>query len=162
MVDWAQSTNKQTNNHQHNSTLMLSSVVDWAQSTNWQTNKQTITSITQPYCNPLWLTGLKAPTDKQTNNHQHKFRCRQHVSCLTIPQWGATDAEIKVPSGENTERKRSPFKALSRSVYSHKCYAYCQGFFPCLFLPFQSIHLHFFQNLSRFVLCWLWLTLIPV
>ena len=28
-----------------------------------------------------------------------------------VPQWGAADAEIKVPSGENTELKRSPFKA---------------------------------------------------
>ena len=26
-----------------------------------------------------------------------------------VPQWGAADAEIKVPSGENTELKRSPF-----------------------------------------------------
>ena len=66
------------------------------------------------------------------------------------PQWGAADAEIKVLSGENTELKRSPFQAWSRSVYSHTCYAYCQGFLPCLFLPFQSIHLHFFQNLSQF------------
>ena len=24
-----------------------------------------------------------------------------------LPQWGAADAEIKVPSGENTELKRS-------------------------------------------------------
>ena len=30
---------------------------------------------------------------------------------FSIPQWGAADAEIKVPSGENTELKRSPFKA---------------------------------------------------
>ena len=37
------------------------------------------------------------------------------------PQWGAADAEIKVPSGENTELKRSPFNAWSRSVYSHTC-----------------------------------------
>ena len=44
------------------------------------------------------------------------------------------------------------------SVYSHTCYAYCQGFIPCLFLSFRSIHQHFFQNLSRFLLCWLWLT----
>ena len=29
------------------------------------------------------------------------------------PQWGAADAEIKVPSGKNTELKRSPFKAQS-------------------------------------------------
>ena len=50
---------------------------------------------------------------------------------------------------KNTEIKRSPFKAWSRSVYSHTCYAYCQEFLPCLFLPFQSIHLHIFQNLSR-------------
>ena len=71
----------------------------------------------------------------------------------------AADAEIKVPSGENTELKRSPFKAWSRSVFSQTCYAYCQGFLPCLFLPLRSIHLHFFQNLSRFLLCWLWLTL---
>ena len=66
------------------------------------------------------------------------------------PQWGAADAEIRVPSGENTELKRSPSKAWSRSVYSHTCYAYCQGFHPCLFVPYQSIHLHFFQNLSQF------------
>ena len=67
------------------------------------------------------------------------------------PQWGAADAEIKVPSVEDTELKGSPFKACSRSVYSHTCYAYCrQGFLPCLFLPFRSIHLHFFQNLSHF------------
>ena len=66
------------------------------------------------------------------------------------PQWGAADAEIKVPSGENTELKRSPFKAWSTSVYSHTCYAYCQGFHSCLNLHFRSIQLHFFQNLSRF------------
>ena len=66
------------------------------------------------------------------------------------PQWGAADAEIKVPSGENTELKRSPFPAWSRSVCSHTCYAHCQGVLPCLFLPFQSIHLHFFQHLSQF------------
>ena len=70
--------------------------------------------------------------------------------CVHPPQWGAADAEIKVPSGENTELKRSPFHAWSRSVYSHTCYAYCQEFLSCLFLPFLSIHLHFFQNLSQF------------
>ena len=80
---------------------------------------------------------------------------------LEAPQWGAEDAEIKVPSRKNTELKRSPFKAWSRSVYSHTCYAYCHGFLPCLFRPFRSIHLHFFQNLSRFFRCWLW-TQIPV
>ena len=77
---------------------------------------------------------------------------------VSSPQWGAADAEIKVPSGKNTELKRSPFKAWSRLAYSHTCYAYCQGFLPCLLLPFRSMHLHFFQNLSRLFLCWLWLT----
>ena len=72
------------------------------------------------------------------------------MDIINAPQWGAADAEIKVPSGENTELKRSPFKAWSRSVYSHTCYAYCQGFLSCLFLHFRSIHLHFFQNLSQF------------
>ena len=69
--------------------------------------------------------------------------------CFTAvpPQWGAADVDIKVPSGE---LKLCLFKAWSRSVYSHICYAYCQVFLPCLFLPFQSIHLHFFQNLSQF------------
>ena len=51
------------------------------------------------------------------------------------PQWGAVDAEIKVPAGENTELKCSPFKAWSRSMYSQTCYAYCQEFLPCSFLP---------------------------
>ena len=69
---------------------------------------------------------------------------------IESPQWGAADAEIKVPSGENTELKRSPFQAWSKSIYSHACYAYCHGFLSCLFLHFRSIHLHFFQNLSRF------------
>ena len=69
------------------------------------------------------------------------------------PVWRAADAEIKVPSGENTELKRSPYQAWSRSVYSHTCYAYCQGFLPCLFLHFRSIHLHFIQNFSRNFSC---------
>ena len=39
----------------------------------------------------------------------------QHLSVLSVlqllpPPWGAADAEIKVPSVENTELKRSPLK----------------------------------------------------
>ena len=83
--------------------------------------------------------------------------CWKTSEC-NYPQWGAADAEIKVPSGEDTELKRSPLKAWSKSVYSHTSYAYCQGFLPCLFLPFRSIRLHFLlQNLSRVFLCWVWL-----
>ena len=103
-------------------------------------------------------------TNKQTENPQamslrteptRNFRFDLNINdrCLVIysgqiPQWGAADAEIKVPFGETTELNGSPFKAWSRSVYSHTCYAYCQGFLPCSFLPFSSIHLHFAQNLS--------------
>ena len=82
---------------------------------------------------------------------------RAACSCSSL-QCGAADAEIRVPFDEDTELKRSPFKAWSRSVYSHTCYAYSQGFLPCLFLTFRSIHLpvhspaFFSQNLSRFFL----------
>ena len=57
---------------------------------------------------------------------------------------------IKVLFVENTELKGTLFKAWSRSVYSHTSYAYCQGFLPCLFLPFWSIHLHFPKTSSDF------------
>ena len=78
-----------------------------------------------------------------------RLNCRIILVVTVSPQWGAADAEIEVPSGENTELTRSPFKAWSRSVHSHTCYAYCQGFLPCCFLPFLSVHLHLFQNLSQ-------------
>ena len=52
-------------------------------------------------------------------------------AAFNTTQWGAADAEIKVPSDGNTELKGSPFKAWSRSVYCHACYAYCQEFLPC-------------------------------
>ena len=38
------------------------------------------------------------------------------IIIINTPQWGAADAEIKVPSSENTELKRSPFQAWSGSV----------------------------------------------
>ena len=40
-------------------------------------------------------------------------------SPTNVLQWGAADAEIKVPSVENTELSGSPFKAWSRSVYGY-------------------------------------------
>ena len=78
------------------------------------------------------------------------------------PQWGAADAEIKVPSGENTELKRSPFKACSRSVYSHAFYAYCQGFLPYIFLPSGPFTCIFSKPPLISFLFWLWLTPVPV
>ena len=75
------------------------------------------------------------------------------IRCIAVrylsPQWATADAEIRDPSFENPELKGSPFKAWSRSEYSHAFFTYCQGFLPYLFLPFRSIHLHFFQNLSQ-------------
>ena len=56
-------------------------------------------------------------------------------------QWRCT--EKPAYNWSRLELKRSPFKAWSRSVYRHTCYAYCQGFLPCLFLHSRSIHLHF-------------------
>ena len=60
---------------------------------------------------------------------------------VSLPPRGAADAEIKVPSGENTELKHSPFKAWSRLVYSHiskdfflACF-YPSGPFTCTFFP---------------------------
>ena len=81
--------------------------------------------------------------------------------CLcNSPQWGDTDAEIKVPSGENTELNRSPFKVWSRSVYGHTLLHLLPWISSSLIstLPIHSPPFFFFQNLSRFFLCWLWLT----
>ena len=73
----------------------------------------------------------------------HEFTRKPHFGDICL-QRGAADAKIEVPSGENTELKRSPFKSWSSSVYSHTCYAYCSEFLPCLFLtsgPFTCIFL---------------------
>ena len=43
---------------------------------------------------------------------------------------GTSDAEIKDPFIENPGLKDSPFKAWSRSGYSHACFTYFQGFLP--------------------------------
>ena len=95
--------------------------------------------------NPL-LIGLM-----NTRSSMGGIRTRSKGRYHPTPQWVSADAEIKGPSVENAELKRSPFRAWSRSV--------SRDFFFCLFLPFRSIHQHFFQNLSRFLcLCWLWLT----
>ena len=40
-----------------------------------------------------------------------KVKVTARAPMIKTPQWGAVDTEIKVQSGENTELKRSPFKA---------------------------------------------------
>ena len=56
-------------------------------------------------------------------------------SCLWPPQWGAADAEIKVLSGENTELKRSPFKAWSRQYIAIDATLTARDFFLVYFYP---------------------------
>ena len=99
---------------------------------------------------------LNKYVDGRENESPTAVRCNKYGSALSLvyrqptsssaPQWGAVDAEIKVPSDENIELKGSPFRAWSRSVYSHSCYVYCQGFLSCLFLPIRTIHQHFFSK----------------
>ena len=152
------------------SALMQSFVVDWAQSTNFLSLLAVLNQPRSSVC-------LSVFRNRKTAKHGHRESLipqhfcqffQREVIMLISAQWGAADAEIKVPSGENTELKRSPFKAWSRPLYSHTCYTYCQGFLPqstneLTSLPIstlRSIHLHFLQNLSRFfpdvILCgWL-------
>ena len=69
-------------------------------------------------------------TELQTATTLNKTEFLYH-SLYKYLQWGDADAEIEVPSVENTELKGSPSKAWSRSEYGHICYLYCQGFPPC-------------------------------
>ena len=85
-------------------------------------------------------------------------------SLMSIPQWGAADAKIKVPSGENTELERSPFKAWSRSVYSHTCYAYARDFFLAYFYtssPFTCIFSKTSPDFSLWAVANTWLLCRP-
>ena len=75
-------------------------------------------NVSEQNCNVYW--------SKDWIQLTPKLMC----AIYSTPKWGAADAEIIVPSGENTELKRSPFKALSMSQYSHACFTNCQGFLP--------------------------------
>ena len=102
---------------------------------------------TFPHPSPLHITHLHTPPTF-THPHTH-FPSPLAFTHHTPPHSRSGELrtqKLKVPSGENTDLKRSPFKALSRSVYSHKCYAYCQRFHPRLFLHSRSIYLHFFPK----------------
>ena len=83
------------------------------------------------------------------------------VTLCTTPQWGAADAEIKVPSGENTELKRSPFKVWSRSVYTIHATLTANDFFLANF--YLPVHSPAFVSKTspKIFLCWLWLTPVP-
>ena len=59
-------------------------------------------------------------SQKDQSGFRHYMLTKFRTGAL---QWGAAETEIKVPSGENTERKRSPFKAWGRWAYGHTCFA---------------------------------------
>ena len=81
---------------------------------------------------------------RRSANQPSRLCNYMHNDASLAPQWRASDAEIKVPSGENTELKRSPFKAWSRSIYLDihatltardffLAYFYPSGPFTCIF-----------------------------
>ena len=58
----------------------------------------------------------------------------RHLLNHSTPQWGAADAEIEVPSGENSELKRSPLKAWSRYIAIYATLT-ARDFFFAYFYP---------------------------
>ena len=77
-------------------------------------------------------------------------------------QRGAADAEIKVPSGENTELKHSPLKpGVGQYIAIHATLA-ATDFFLAYFNPSGPFTCIFSKTSPDFFLCWQWLTLVPV
>ena len=68
-----------------------------------------------------------------------------------MPFWVPCSGELQTQKLKSHLNGPS-FKARSGSVYSHICYNYCQGFLPCYFIPFRSIHLHFSKASPQFFL----------
>ena len=120
----------------------------------------------------FWLPNFKTNNSSSSNNNNKNLfkylqqRCHTlgslfvfnvsvcfHVHITENPRWGAVDAEIEVQYDETTELKGPPFKAWSRSVYCYACYAYCQGFLPCYFLPFGPFTCIFSKTSPKFFLC---------
>ena len=85
------------------------------------------------------------------------------IDVLSVtPQWGAADAEIKVPPGENTELKRSPLKPRIGQYIGLHFTLTARDFFLAYFYPSGPFTCIFSKTSPNFFLCWLWLTLIPV
>ena len=73
---------------------------------------------------------------------------------LTVPRSGELRTQKLKFQPVRTQRLYVlPLKPGVRSVYSHTRYAYCQGFLPCLFQPFRSIHLQNMCDFMYVVLC---------
>ena len=78
------------------------------------------------------------------------------------PQWGAADAEIKVPSGGNTELKRSPFKVGVGQYIAIHATLTARDFFLAYFYPSGPFTCVFSKTSPDFFLCWLGLTQVPL
>ena len=78
------------------------------------------------------------------------------------PQWGAADEEIEFPSGENTELKRSPFKAGVGQYIAINATLTARDFSFVYFYPSGQFTCIFFKTSPEFFLCWLWLTPVSV
>ena len=72
-----------------------------------------------------------------------------HTWCRNAPQWGAADAEIKVPSDENTELNGSPLKpGIGQYIAMHATLT-AGDFFLANFHPSGPFTCIFSQNRSR-------------
>ena len=80
-----------------------------------------------------------------------------HSTTSVAPQWGAADAKIKVPSVQKTDLKGSPLKPGEGQYIAIHATLTARDVFLAYFYS-SGIRLHFFLNLSLFILCWLWLT----
>ena len=70
---------------------------------------------------------------------------------MRSPQWGAADAEIKVPSGENTELQLT---GVGQYIAMHATLT-ARGFFFAYFYPSSPFTCIFPKPLPNFFLCWL-------
>ena len=69
---------------------------------------------------------------------------------MFAPQWGAADAEIKVPSVESTELEGSPFKAPVGQYIALHATLTARDFFLANFYPSGPFTcILFFPNLSK-------------
>ena len=65
------------------------------------------------------------------------------------PHWGSAEAEIKVPSVENTELKGSPFKVRRGQYVAIYATLTARDFFLANFYPSGPFAFIFFKSLSR-------------
>ena len=85
----------------------------------------------------LWLHWTR-PSSADPSTERHTAVLSRKPGALRPhkpPQWGAVDAEIKVPSGENTELKRSPLKPGSGQYIAIHATLTARDFFLAYFYP---------------------------